>query len=117
MKTKTYDLNLYIIDGQFKILAHELEISTEGNIQSGSNFIEVLNIPLKRTNRLLWEPMLTFFGHDEAYDELDAWYGTQTDGYEAPNCYYPEEELKAMPPVLATICEHLPEYEVVRWQW
>ena len=25
MKTKTYDLNLYIIDGHVKILAHQLE--------------------------------------------------------------------------------------------
>lgn len=116
MRTKTYDLNLYIIDGRFKVLAHELETSYEGHIQASSRFLEALNIPLKRANRLLWEPILKFFGEAEAYNELDSWYGTETDGYDVPNCYFQEEELKAMPPVLATICEHLPEYEVMSWR-
>lgn len=115
MRTKTYDLNLYIIDGRFKVLAHELEISSGNHIQAGSNFIEALNIPLKRANRLLWEPILKFFGETEVYDELDSWYGTNIDAIDVPNCYFQEEELKAMPPVLATICEHLPEYEVTSW--
>lgn len=115
MRTKTYDLNLYIIDGQFKILAHELETNYDGYLQTGSNFREALNIPLKRANRLLWEPILKFFGETEVYNELDSWHCTGFDADDVPNCYFPEEELKAMPPVLATICEHLPEYEVVSY--
>ena len=117
MITNTYDLNLYVIDGRIKILAHELEISSEGHIQAGGNFIEALSFPFKRKNRELWQPLLEFFGESELYDELDSWYGvpiyddaTPFDSWESMG-YIPEA-----PKLLALALSQLPAYSVTDWR-
>jgi hypothetical protein len=114
MKTNTYDLNLYIIDGKLKVLAHELEISSEGYIQAGSKFISALEFPVKRSNKFMWEPILEFFDEDiEIFNELDSWWGAPI--YDQ-DITYPDWQstgvLESMPPVLDVACSILPTYEV-----
>ena len=117
MITNTYDLNLYVIDGRIKILAHELEISSEGHIQAGGNFIEALSFPFKRKNKELWQPLLEFFGESELYDELDSWYGVATYDENTPFIdWRSSHQLEAMPALLAVAVMDLPSYEVTDWR-
>ncbi len=119
MKTNTYDLNLYIIDGQIKILAHELEFANDGHVQCGSNFSERLNIPLRRATRPIWQPIVDFFEgttNTKVYDELDSWSLAPVADMDTPHQIMPNEDLEAMPLVLATVVAHLPEYEIGDWR-
>lgn len=114
MKTRTYDLNLYVIDGQLKILAHELEISSDGDIQSiGSNFTEILNIPVLRGNKRQWQNILDFFGETEMYDELDSWWTAPVQDIQTPEYDYPLDVLRSMPGEIQYGLATLPEYEPV----
>jgi hypothetical protein len=119
MKTNTYDLNLYVIDGKVKVLAHELEFASDGHIQAGGNFLSAFEIPLKRTTRFLWEPIVAFFGEDptKIYNELDSWYGV--DLYDESVPFHTWEDsgvLNTMPPVLDVACSILPTYEMHDWR-
>lgn len=114
MQTNTYDLNLYVIDGKLKVLAHQLEISSAGHIQAGSTFISAFEIIIKRANRALWQPIVEFFDEDiEIFNELDSWWGVPI--YDQ-DITYPDWQstgvLEAMPPVLDVACSILPTYEV-----
>lgn len=115
MKTNTYDLNLYIIDGQVKILAHRLERNINGELITGSQFSEALNIQLRRANRAIWQPIVDFFmgeKNTEVYNELDDWLCAPVEDSATPYSELPVSTLKEMPPVLATVAQHLPKYEV-----
>lgn len=112
MKTKTYDLNLYVIDGHLKVLAHELEINVYGDIQSvGSNFHEIVNIPVLRGNRRQWENILEFFGEKDQYDELDSWWNAPVDDITTPLTDYPDDLVRAMPGEIQVGLSSLPAYE------
>lgn len=116
MKTKTYDLNLYVIDGHLKVLAHELEISSAGDIQSlGSNFHEIINIPVTRGNKRQWQNFLDFFGETEMFDELDSWWTTPVQDFSTPEYDYPVEAVRPMPGELQLALKTLPEYELVSY--
>lgn len=116
MKTKTYDLNLYIIDGKFQLVAYELSVSSAGEMQTNfSNFRPALRIDLLRANRPLWEPILKFFDETEVYDELDSWYKCELFDSETPYWSYPSTELEPMPPVMQEILKNLPDYEIVSY--
>jgi hypothetical protein len=115
MKTNTYDLNLYIIDGQVKILAHRLQRNTQGELITGTQFSEALNIQLKRSNRAIWQPIVDFFtgeSNSEVFNELDDWHCASIESATQPYSKLPDSYLKCMPPVLATVAQYLPEYEV-----
>ena len=116
MKTNTYDLNLYVIDGQLKVLAHELEFASDGHVQAGSKFHEALSFPFKRKNKELWMPILEFFGETELYDELDSWYGVALYDEYIPFSNWHSSLLDAMPPILAVAVTELPEYEMNDWR-
>jgi len=119
MQTNTYDLNLYVIDGKLKVLAHRLEFSSAGHLQaSGSKFISAFELTIKRANRAIWQPIVEFFGEDpaEIYDELDSWYGTAL--YDDDTTFPTWEmsgQLAMMPPVLNVACSILPTYKVMSW--
>lgn len=113
MKTKTYDLNLYVINGQLKVLAHELELSSGDSIQTGSNFHETVVIDLYRGNRQQWEKYLDMFGERELYSELDSWCFAPLEDNATPVYEFTPKELQAMPIELALAIEQLPEYELV----
>jgi hypothetical protein len=116
MKTKAYDLNLYVIEGRLKVLAHELEISSAGDIQSvGGNFHEIVNIPVLRGNARQWENILEFFGEPEQYDELDSWYTCPVEDFSTPLEEFPAEELKKMPAEIQLGLSTLPAYEPVSY--
>lgn len=118
MKTNTYDLNLYIIDGHVKVLAHRLEFASDGHVQAGGHFTEALNIQLKRSNRAIWQPIVDFFEgtkDTEVYNELDSWWRAPVADMNTPHRLMPYEDIQAMPPVLATVASHLPEYGM--WSW
>lgn len=116
MQTKTYDLNLYVIDGRLKVLAHELEIGSHGDIQSiGGNFHEILNIPVLRGNARQWQNILEFFGETEQYDELDSWWTCSVEDIQTPLDDYPAKELKAMPGEIQLGLRALPAYEPVSY--
>jgi hypothetical protein len=116
MQTRTYDLNLYVIDGRLKVLAHELEISSAGDIQSlGGNFHEIVNIPVLRGNARQWQNILEFFGEDGQYDELDSWWTASVEDFSTPLADYPAEELKAMPGEIQLGLRALPAYEPVSY--
>lgn len=115
MQTNTYDLNLYVIDGKLKVLAHQLEVSSNGDIQASSKFITAFEITIKRANKAIWKPIVEFFGEDpaEIYDELDSWYGTAL--YDDETTFPTWEmsgQLAMMPPVLNVACSILPIYKV-----
>jgi hypothetical protein len=117
MITNTYDLNLYVIDGYIKVLAHQLEISSEGHLQAGSEFIEALKFPYKRKNRELWQPLLEFFGEDELYDELDSWYGVPVYDDAIPfDSWETMGYIPGAPQLLALALSQLPSYEVGDWR-
>lgn len=116
MKTKTYDLNLYIIDGHLKVLAHELEVASDGHIQTGCNFVEALNIELFRANRSRWQPILDLFEETEVYDELDSWWRVPLADEDTPMWSYNSEicaEMKS--PELVSALKELPAYEMVSY--
>lgn len=116
MKTKTYDLNLYVIDGYLKILAHELEISSDGDIQSlGSNFHEIVNIPVTRGNARQWQNILDFFGEDRMFDELDSWWTAPVVDIQTAEYDYPLDVLRSMPGEIQLGLKALPEYELVNY--
>lgn len=115
MKTNTYDLNLYVINGHVKILAHQLERNVYNELITGSTFHVALDMQLKRVNRVLWQPIVDFFTGEQntkIYDELDEWHCASVESATQPYSKLPHSYLKYMPPVLATIAQHLPEYEV-----
>ena len=115
MLTNTYDLNLYIIDGHVKVLAHQLERNINNELITGSTFHVALDMQLKRASRAIWQPIVDFFtGEQETkvYNELDDWHCASVESATKPYSKVPNTYLKVMPPVLATIAEHLPEYEV-----
>ncbi len=120
MKTNTYDLNLYIIDGKLKVLAHQLEFASDGHIQSvGSNFISAFEITMKRSNKAIWQPIVEFFDEDpdDIYDELDSWWGVALCDYDVPFRTWAEsKQLEAMPPVLNVACSILPTYKMVDYR-
>lgn len=119
MQTNTYDLNLYVIDGKLKVLAHQLEFASDGHIQSvGSKFISAFEITIKRANRAIWQPIVEFFGEDpaEIYDELDSWWGTDLYDENVPHHTWTEENLDSMPPVLNVACSILPTYRMVDYR-
>ena len=112
MKTKTYDLNLYVIDGQLKVLAHELEIADDGRLQTGTNFTEALSIDLYRGNERQWRPILDLFEEKDMYSELDSWLMSEVADERTPLSRFSPERLSAMPIELARAVEQLPEYVV-----
>jgi len=115
MKTNTYDLNLYIIDGHVKVLAHQLERNVHNELITGSTFHVALDMQLKRASRLIWQPIVDFFTGEpdsKVYNELDDWHCASVESATQPYSKLPKSYLKSMPPVLATIAEHLPEYDV-----
>lgn len=120
MQTNTYDLNLYVIDGKLKVLAHQLEFASDGHIQSvGSKFISAFEITMKRANRAIWQPIVEFFGEDptEIYDELDSWWGTAFYDDDVPFRTWVESgQLDMMPPVLNVACSILPTYKMVDYR-
>jgi hypothetical protein len=109
MKTKIYDLNLYIIDGELRVLAHELELATDGHVQTGSNFHVAYSMPVFRRNERLWRQFLEFFDEPDMYNELDSWYGFYPEGQDYD---YTLEFMRTMPIELALSLKDLPEYEV-----
>jgi hypothetical protein len=113
MKTKTYDLNLYVIDGELRVLAHELMISSDGDIQTGTNFQVAYTMPVFRRNKPLWSAILEFFGESELYSELDSWYGVGLEARDLPNYDYTIDDLNKMPIELALAVTDLPEYKLV----
>ncbi len=116
MKTKTYDLNLYVIDGHLKVLAHELELSSDGDIQSiGSNFHKIIDIPVTRGNARQWQNFLDFFGEDQMFDELDSWWTAPVVDISTPEYDYPAGTLNPMPGELQQALKTLPEYELVSY--
>ena len=117
MKTRTYDLNLYVIDGRLKVLAHEMEISSDGDVQSlGGTFHEILNIPVLRGNRRQWENILEFFEESEMYDELDAWWCSPVEDIQTPVYDYDLATIRSMPGELQYGLATLPEYEMKDWR-
>lgn len=115
MKTNTYDLNLYVIDGHVKILAHQLERNICNELITGSTFHVALDMQLKRASRAIWQPIVDFFTGEqdsEVYEELDDWHCASVKSSTQPYSKLPKKYLDSMPPVLATIAEHLPEYDV-----
>lgn len=113
MKTKTYDLNLYVIDGVMKVVAYELERNSYGDIQTNcSKFHTVYEFDLYRRNEPLWRNFLDFFGEKQLYSELDSWYKCNLKEYNTPNTWYENSEFVGMPPELAYELAALPEYEV-----
>ena len=117
MKTNTYDLNLYVIDGKLKILAHQLEFASDGHIQAGGEFLTALEFTPTRKNRPFWQPILDFFGEKELFDELDSWYGVALYDEETP---FPDWEamgrITGLPDTVATALSVLPEYEMHDWR-
>lgn len=113
MKTKTYDLNLYVINGELRVLAHELMIATDGDIQTGTNFQVAYTMPVFRRNQPLWSAILEFFGESELYSELDSWYGVGLEARDLPNYDYTIDDLNKMPIELALAVTDLPEYKLV----
>jgi hypothetical protein len=117
MITNTYDLNLYVIDGELKVLAHQLEFASDGHVQTGSEFQCALSFPVKRANRFLWEPILSFFEEEpELYNELDSWYRVALYDEDTPFCEWHSALVEAMPPIVATAIQQLPEYEMTDWR-
>lgn len=117
MITNTYDLNLYVIDGQVKVLAHQLEFASDGHIQAGGEFLPALSFPFKRANKALWRPLLDFFGEEDLYDELDSWYGVATYDEHTPFIdWESSHQLEAMPPMLAVAVSQLPSYTMGDWR-
>ena len=115
MKTNTYDLNLYVIDGHVKILAHQLERNVYNELITGTEFHVALDMKLKRANRAIWQPIVDFFTGEQdtkVYNELDDWHCASVYCATQPYSKLPKSYLNVMPPVLATIAEHLPEYDV-----
>jgi len=119
MKTNTYDLNLYVIDGYVKVLAHQLEFASDGHVQCGGNFSTALSIQLKRANKAIWQPIVDFFEgtpNTEVYEELDSWRMAPVADMDTPHKIMPYEDIEAMPPVLATVVSYLPQYEMKDWR-
>jgi hypothetical protein len=117
MITNTYDLNLYVIDGSVKVLAHELEFASDGHIQVGSPYQVAMSFPFKRANKALWRPILDFFGEDDLYDELDSWYGTAFYDEGIPfSDWESSGQLPIMPEILATAVANLPSYTMNDWR-
>lgn len=117
MKTNTYDLNLYVIDGQLKVLAHELEFASDGHVQAGSKFHEALSFTFKRKNKELWMPILEFFGETEIYDELDSWYGVAMyDEYLPFPTWEAMGGIAGLPDIVTIALSFLPEYEMHDWR-
>ena len=112
MKTKTYDLNLYVVDGQLRVLAHELELSDSRQLQTGSNFTEALVIDVYRGNERQWRPILDLFEEKDLYSELDSWLLSEVADERTPVSRFSPERLSAMPIELARAVEQLPEYVV-----
>lgn len=117
MKTNTYDLNLYVIDGQLKVLAHELEFASDGHIQAGSKFLTALEFTPTRKNRPIWQPILEFFGETELYDELDSWYGVALyDEYLPFPTWEAMGGIAGLPETVASALSVLPEYKMNDWR-
>lgn len=112
MKTKTYDLNLYVIDGQLRVLAHQLEYTCYGDLTTGTEFTRALTIDLFRGNERQWRPILELFGETQLYSELDSWLMTDVADFNVPHYEFPVDMLKPMPVELAIALEALPEYEI-----
>ena len=116
MITRTYDLNLYVIDGRLKVLAHELELSSDGDIQSlGSKFHEIINIPVTRGNKRQWQNFLDFFGETEMFDELDSWWCAPVADIRTPEYDFSTETVRSMPGELQLAISELPKYELVSY--
>lgn len=113
MKTKTYDLNLYVINGQLKVLAHELQVSPNRTIQTnGSVYHEAIVIDLFRGNEPLWRNFLDYFGERDLYSELDSWRLADLPELDMPAYFYTHEQLMSMPIELARALGELPSYEL-----
>lgn len=117
MKTRTYDLNLYVIDGRLKVLAHELELSTDGDIQSiGSNFHEIINIPVTRGNKRQWQNFLDFFEEKDMFDELDSWWTAPVADIQTPEYEFDTATIRSMPGELQLAISELPTYTLKDWR-
>lgn len=115
MQTNTYDLNLYIIDGRVKVLAHQLQRNPYNELVTGTKFHTALDIDLKRINSAIWQPIVDFFTGEQdtkVYDELDEWHCAAVESATQPYSKLPKKYLASLPPVLATVLEHQPEYDV-----
>lgn len=115
MKTNTYDLNLYVIDGHVKVLAHQLMRNPYNELVTGTKFHEALNIELKRANKAIWQPIIDFFTGEQntkVYDELDDWHCASVESATQPYSKLPKSYLDSLPPVLATVLKYQPEYDV-----
>lgn len=112
MKTKTYDLNLYVVDGEVMVLAHQLT-KQNGNITTdGNKFTQILSILATRKNANVWRQVLTYFDELDLYDELDAWAFASVEDASTPSYKYTIDELAKMPKVLRDALILQPEYEV-----
>lgn len=117
MITNTYDLNLYVIDGELRVLAHEFEYASDGHIQTGGTFHCALKFPFKRANKALWQPILKFFEEEELYDELDSWYCVPFYDENTPFLDWESTHvLDLFPPMLAVAVQQLPSYELTDWR-
>jgi hypothetical protein len=113
MKTKTYDLNLYVLDGILNVYAYELQVGEFGDISTNyDKFIKAFEMPVLRGNERLWKTYLDYFGEKQIYSELDSWKFCMSNDFDTPNEEYQPEELRAMPVELALALSELPEYEV-----
>lgn len=113
MKTKTYDLNLWVNEGSVHVLAHQLT-EQNGNITTdGNTFTEIFDIPATRKNASMWRPLLDYFDEPDLYDELDAWSLTAYADHNEPQHHYTQDELGKMPELLRDAINRLPEYEVL----
>jgi len=113
MKTKTYDLNLYVLNGVMQVVAYELQHGEFGDLTTNHDkFITAYEFDLYRRNDRLWRNFLDYFGEKELYSELDSWHHCNVADFDVPNTWYDTEEFVGMPPELAYALAALPEYEV-----
>lgn len=113
MRTKTYDLNLWVNEGSVHVFAHQLT-EENGNITTdGNTFTEIFDIPATRKNASMWRPLLDYFDEPDLYDELDAWVLADLGDYYKPQHHYTQTQLDKMPEILRDAINYQPEYEVL----
>lgn len=109
MKTNAYDLNLYVLNGELKIVAYQLMKDRYGfTVTNHDKWLDTIKIDVFRGNERKWRPFLDLFREPELYSELDSWIYA----YTYPNHKYMISQIKLMPIELALALQELPEYEL-----
>lgn len=113
VQTRKYDLNLYVVDGVLKLLAHEVQKQGE-HWSTGSKYHTALKLNLSRKNRPIWQAILDFYEEEELYSELDSWWLTPVngEGFDSPGYKCSDSELDNMPEIMKIALSCLPEYEM-----